>query len=215
MTEKRRRASFGSVYRKPKRGGGFYPGYYVRYTDAWGKRCEEKGGRTKTAANALLRKRADEKDRARNHGERRIERITLDELRPRLFQHWEATLRPTTVSGRRGFIKTAAEHFADRPLVSITQGDVQQFLDGLRHRKGLKAGTVRHHAAVLSSAFEYAVQVHATRANPTKGVKLPKAQRKERPYLTDEQRRSIYAHMPEEIRACANAEIARRQSHRA
>ncbi len=160
MAAKKRRR-FGSVFRRKRSNGTLYSGFYVRYTDAWGGRHQEYGGRNKSEAEAYLRKKGTERDAARLSGERQVGNVTLEALAPALLRHWEATLRPATVAGRRGFIRDAAKHFGKRALASITTGDVQQLLDTFSRRKGLRAATTRHHAAVLSSAFQYAVTVGA------------------------------------------------------
>lgn len=58
MGKRRSRRSEGSVERITRPDGTRHPGWYIRYTDAWGKRHREKGGRTKTAALALRRSTA-------------------------------------------------------------------------------------------------------------------------------------------------------------
>ena len=201
MSKKRRRAA-GSVFRRKRSAGGYYDGWYVRYTDAFATRRLEYGGRSKDTAEAYLRERLTEKDHARLTGQRPVEDVTFADFAPELLAHWKQALRPTTYNGRKGLVRDFGEAFKGVAMTRITTGDVQRFLDHARESRDLKPATIRQHAAIISAAFKYAITQRVARENPCQGLHLPRIQRVQRPYLTDEQRRHVYAHMPEEIRTC-------------
>jgi integrase len=85
-------------------------------------------------------------------------------------------------------------------MKTITTADIDRLLTTFRLKKNRKAATVRHYAAVLSSAWEFAIQQRAAVKNPCRGVKLPRADRRAVPYITDEQRRALYMHTPPRFR---------------
>src|SRR5262245_12876864 len=126
MDEARKRARRGSkqLFRRAKPGGGFYDGWYVRWTDGTGRRRQAFGGRTNEAARGFLRKREDEKDRQRVHGEKPVELKSLQDFLPTLLTQWKASTRPATVQSRWGIVKAAAAHFGKTPMARITQQDV-------------------------------------------------------------------------------------------
>lgn len=202
---RRRRNSAGSVERLPRPNGrGNFPGWYIRYVDAWGVRHREKGGNTKEAAQALLRKRLDEKDIAKRTGERPVQFAPFSTIKDRLVAHWRANLTPATLRGRSGIIEKVVEHFGDKPIAHVTSADVSHWLTGLRlEGDGRKAATIRHYAAVLSSIFEFCIELGVADRNPARGLKLPKADRRQVRYITDEQRRNLYSHMPARVRLLA------------
>src|SRR5262245_41361979 len=189
------RRSKGSVFQRPRKRGGYYPGYSIRWTDAWGERHRAFGGMTRDAAEALLRKRLDGVDIAKRTGARPLRLLALDDIKQQLLDHWRATLTPSTLAGRAGFVTRTAEHFGTKPMAHITSGEVSQWLNRLKLKDGLKAASIRHYAAVLSSAYSYAIHAGFAETNPVKGVPLPKADKREVPFITDEQRRNLYAHM--------------------
>jgi hypothetical protein len=71
QTETRKRAPRGSkvVFRRERKDGPEYPGYYVRWVDAAGTRHQAFGGRTHSAAQVFLRAKQDERDRHLLSGE--------------------------------------------------------------------------------------------------------------------------------------------------
>jgi integrase len=196
------RRSKGSVFQRKRKRGGVYPGFYIRWTDAWGERHLEFGGMNRDAAEGLLRKRLDGVDISKRTGARPLRLVSFADIKDQLLKHWTATLTPSTLAGRAGFVDRTAEHFGAKPLAHISGGEVSHWLNHLKLKDGLKAATIRHYAAVLSSAYSYAIQAGFAETNPVKGVPLPKADKREVPFITDEQRRNLYAHMPAAIRPC-------------
>lgn len=197
------RRSKGSVFQRKRKRGGFYPGFSIRWTDAWGERHREFGGMSRDAAEALLRKRLDGVDISKRTGARPLRLVSFADIKEELLKHWRAALTPSTLAGRAGFVERTAKHFGAKPMAHVTGGEVSHWLTHLKLKDGLKAATIRHHAAILSSAYSYAIRAGFAETNPVKGVPLPKADKREVPFITDEQRRNLYAHMPAKVRVCA------------
>jgi integrase len=197
---RRRRRGSQVVFRRKRRNGTFYEGWWIRTTDALGERHLEWGGDTKEAAKELLRKRLSEKYDARRTGERPVGNVTLASLKDDVLAHWRATLTPSTVSGRTGLLANAATYFGERAMKTVTTADIDRLLTKYRLKDAKKAATIRHYAAVLSSAWEFAIQNRAAATNPCRGLKLPRADRRAVPFITDEQRRALYAHTPPRFR---------------
>jgi integrase len=190
------------VFRRKNPEGGYFAGWYVRWTDADGRRKLAKGGRTRDAAERYIRNRLDERDRIRATGERPIPRVTFEEFLPDLETHLRAHVRPATINGRMGFLRASSKHFGATPLVLITQGDVQAWLTKVRIEDNVKASTLRTRRTTLSSAFTLAVDLGYMRTNPARGVKLPKVDEAPIPRLTPEELTALYAAVPEPVRSC-------------
>lgn len=192
------------IFRRARPDGTEYDGWYVRWTDGFGKRHLAFGGRTKTAAEAFLRKKHDERDRVRIRGERPIELQSLEDFLPTLEAHWRATTEPATVNSRLGFIRKTAKHFGRKPMAHISQADLVAWLTELRTEKNLMPSTLRACSISLSAAFAHAVDLGRAHANPVLGIrgKLPKPHEKPIPRLTPDEIERIYAAMPLGVRAC-------------
>ena len=199
-TKKRKRRGSQLVFRRKRSNGTYYDGWWIRATDAFGDRHLEWGGDTKDAATDLLRKRLSEKYEARRSGERPVGHVTFADLETDILKHWSATLTPSTVAGRKGLLSQTAKYFGERAMKTITAADIDRLLTKLRLTDHKKPATIRHYAAVLSSAWEFAIQNRAAAMNPCRGLKLPRADRRAVPYITDEQRRALYMHTPPRFR---------------
>jgi integrase len=67
--------------------------------------------------------------------------------------------------------------------------------------KPFSPATQRRHLAAISGAFRFALDREDVTMNPAHGVKLAKGQEYEPTFLTTEQIRKLYAHLPEQIKA--------------
>ena len=77
MSEERAARGTKMVFQRERPDGSLYDGWYIRWTDGYGKRRMAFGGRTKALAEAHLRKKHDERDRVRIRGERPVELQSL------------------------------------------------------------------------------------------------------------------------------------------
>jgi integrase len=201
--KKRKRRGSQLVFRRKRANGTFYDGWWIRTTDGFGDRHLEWGGDTKDAAQQLLRKRQSERYEGRRTGERPVGHVAFKDIENDVLEHWRATLTPSTVAGRKGLLKQTSAYFGDRAMKTITTADVNRLLVKFRLKDNKKAATVRHYAAVLSSAWEYAIANRAAATNVCRGLDLPRADRRAVPYITDEQRRGFYARVPQRFRVAA------------
>jgi len=202
MAARKARRSKGSVYRKKRENGTLYDGWFIRWADAWGKRRSEFGGRTKDAAEGLLRKRLDEKDASRRTGSREPRLVSLKDFMPQLLRHMTAVQNPVTVRNRKGFLKEAAEKFGNRPMSRISTADLMDWFVELRLERGLAASSLRNHKTTLSAAWKYAVEVGAAATNPVLAMKLARPDPSPIPYMTDEELDRLIAGMPAELLPC-------------
>jgi len=201
--KKRKRRGSQLVFRRKRANGTFYDGWWIRTTDGFGERHMEWGGDTAEAAKDLLRKRQSERYEGRRTGARPVGHVAFKDIENDVLEHWRATLTPSTVAGRKGLLKYTSAYFGDRAMKTITTADVNRLLVKFRLKDNKKAATVRHYAAVLSSAWEFAVKNRAAAANVCRGLDLPRADRRAVPYITDEQRRAFYMHTPLRFRVAA------------
>jgi integrase len=100
----------------------------------------------------------------------------LDAARPHL--------KPKTVAGYESLLRSRIlPELGHLRLVEITPLDVQSFINGM---EGLSPSRVRQAHVVLGEILEAAVRDSRIARNPARGVKLPRLERREAPYLPPE-----------------------------
>ncbi len=200
MSDERAARGTKMIFRRKRPDGTLYEGWYVRWTDGVGKRCLAFGGRTRTAAEAFLRKKHDERDNVRIRGERPVQKQSLEDFLPTLENRWQATASRNTFRSRIGFVRKTAKQFGTKPMSQVTQADLHVWLTDLKHRENLQASTIRHAATTLTAVFRLALEMGRAHTNPARGMRLPKADEKPIPRLTSDDVARLYAAMPPEIK---------------
>ena len=129
-------------------------------------------GLTRTQAEKELRK-------LQGSTEKRVpvgERLCLEELGERYVRDLErlGRKRSTLIAVRSALGKRLVPFpsFADKPLDSYTDKDVQAFVKSLEDDE-LSNKTIRNYVGVLSALFKYAIRRKLARANPCENVDLP------------------------------------------
>lgn len=121
------------------------------------------------------------------------------------YRQWtervEAVKKTELTANEYNTFKHRAEYFynsfADTPLKSITQSDIQPVINELftlnpSTGKSSSKGTLQKYIRAVSAVFEYAIEDRAIQFNPCKYVKIPKeAKSKKRRALSDEECRWI------------------------
>ena len=103
-----------------------------------------------------------------------------------LFRDWLAfwleevvkpDIKPSTYAGYHNKIHNhILPAFGGKPIDKLSQGDIQQFVDGLTD-KGLSANSVRAVFRILNAALSNAAESNIIFLNPCKDVKQPKAEK--------------------------------------
>lgn len=196
------RRSFGRCYRKRRRDGTDYPGWYVRYVEA-GARVERGGFATKDSALAFLAAREVERSEARALGLPELRRITIAEAVAEHLAHLGRTRRPATVSAAGTHLRALAERLGARDVLAVRREDIVQHLAALRRDRRYAPATLRLVAALLSGFGRWCVETRLARRNEwtnlTRG--LPAVDVEEPPFLTADELRIVYAACPAAIRA--------------
>ncbi len=197
------RSSFGSVYRKRRRDGSEYDGWYVRYVEA-GERRERFGGLTKEQAEAFLAARRVEKVVARITGEPPVRRVKLKEWRDDAVKEFERTCRPRGMPSRKVQIRHFVKRYGDRDVCDVRPDDVREHLRWLRDEREYANTSLHNALRVIASLFRLAANRGLCRVPPTKGLlrELPAIETEEMPFLEPAELRRVYAAMPAEIRPC-------------
>jgi integrase len=107
-------------------------------------------------------------------------------------------LKPNTYANYRHLTKRIYKAIGYMRLDKITTRHIQKFVldlcGGERHdkREGkLAPKTVKHHAALISTIFEYAIKQQLVQFNPCKAVTLPRPNQKEREVYTVEEAQKL------------------------
>lgn len=200
---RKRRQSFGSVYRKRRRDGTFYDGWFARYVEA-GVRVERGGFGTKTHALDFLSRKRHDRSAARAAGLPEVRSITVRELVEAAEKYFDTIMRPGGMPSRRCMDAHLVEALGDRRAHELTAEDVGAALHRLRVERSFAASSVHNAWRCWSGIFRYGVERHYLRVNPCRGLyaRLPKIDVEERPYLTPEQVRRVYACCPASARPC-------------
>lgn len=172
--------------------------YYVVYSVA-GRKKEEVGGKTMEQAKRLLTQRLYEADRGfvRSSGPVKFRDFVAIWRR----DHVETQqLKPST---REGYESMIERHFipafGDQRMDRITAEDIRRFFkqkqEGTSEKtaRPLSNKTLINAKRLLNSIFNFAVVIELLVKNPCKGVKLPRAERREMDFLRPEEVRSLLA----------------------
>lgn len=194
------RRGFGRLFRRPRRSGpGFYPGYWIRWTDGHGKRRQEWGGATKTEAEARLARHAIAAQQQRRDGGRRPRDLTFAEAVPEILAVMRARLRPSTAAEREIRYRQLGPLLGDRPMRRVTRQDIDDMIVAMRAR-GLAVSTTRSYVQVIAAAFEVAVELGIAEVNPCRGARLPRGEERPIRWLSAVEIDALLAAMPERMR---------------
>ena len=184
------------VFRKKRaknRGGGKYPGFYVRFRVGDREVVRWAGPDRSTAHDfaASLHRSTAREDLL---GERAVAAISAEDLKPAFLAYLEARHGEATVRGERGRVERIVRYFGKRPLREVGPGDVADFLTSLRAERHNQpegkappvpsTGTKNRYASCLSVLFRFAVEKGAALSNPVKGLARPHEDKRAVPFLS-------------------------------
>src|SRR5262245_21463772 len=137
-----RHRSFGSVYRRWRRDGTRYDGWFIRWTDAAGRRTQEFGGLTRDAAEEKLATHLQVRaaDRAAGVRDQR-DTPSFAEALPKILTACEARLKASTMKDRRSRLTALSDLLPAKPMRAVTTKDIDQLVTHW-HKEGLEPSTV-------------------------------------------------------------------------
>lgn len=203
---RRRRRTFGAVYRRARRGAdatGFLPGWYVRWREG-SRRLERGGFPSHEAAELFLAERRRERGERRALGLQELEVVSVREAVAR-YRAWlpASGLRPNSVLNRQPVLDTLEDSIGDRAVSALHADDV---LSAVRHgarNRGWGPSSQRTAAATVQSFLRWCAEQGWCRPGVGRGAarSLPRPDVHAPPYLAPEELRVIYAAVPERWRA--------------
>lgn len=172
------RREFGEVFKRKARNGKMLAGWYVRWTDIYGKRHQRKAGDSKQEALDFL---AEQRAIKRYQQVRGIEpvkkgsfRAIMPEVWPVLCVRWGDSTQRVNAE----LLKIVRAHFGNAIVKDIRQSHVEALLGRLKRERKIGPGGLRNYKNVLSAWFGVAVGLGYHDHNPAKSVRIEKAQEK-------------------------------------
>jgi integrase len=122
------------------------------------------------------------------------------------FRAYAADYEEWARGEHRSFRNTQCElrrltaYFGDRPLASITAGDVERYLRGLREGDGaVTAATMNRYRDRISGLYKRAIRLGLVTANPATGIRKAKEPGGRIVYLTDVEEQALLAELSTEL----------------
>lgn len=197
------RSSFGSVYKKRRRDGSEYDGWFVRFVEG-GRRVERFGGLTKDIAETFLAARRLERSRMRALGLADIRRVTVQVATDEYLAWVKAHRRAGTWKSVRTHLKRFASRLGAKDVVALTTADVAAYLDWQCTTKASAPATLHLALAHVGGFCKWAISKSYARDNPARARglerRLPRIDQEEPPYLSPAELRIVFAAVPPEIR---------------
>lgn len=181
--------------------------YYIVYSVA-GRKKEEVGGATAEQAKRLLTQRLFEADRG---FVRNAKPMTFREF----IEVWRTDhvatqeLKPATI---RGYDSVIERHllpaFGDQRMDRITAEHIRRFFKEKQEapskkiNRPLSKKTLVNTLRLLNSIFNFAMTIELLVKNPCKGIKLPRASKREMDFLRPEEVRAFLATFTDEEMRC-------------
>ena len=181
--------------------------YYIVYSVA-GRKKEEVGGTTAEQAKRLLTQRLFEADRGfvRN-GKPMTFREFIDVWRTDHVATQE--LKPATIRGYDSLIERhLLPAFGDRRMDHITMEHIRRFFKEKQEAtsektsRSLSKKTLVNTLRLLNSIFNFAMLIELLVKNPCKGIKLPRAPKREMDFLRPEEVRAFLGAFTDEEMRC-------------
>jgi integrase len=153
------------------------------YIDAHGKRHQVKAARTKTLAEAILRKRLDEVAQEKAEGGPILKPKPFSDIATEYLKYSVATKSQSSSRRDKHILRNLVAYFGNKMIADI---GIKQ-IEGYQAERSLqvKPSTVNREMECLKHLFTKAIEWRYTRQNPVKRVKFLKVDRQVVRYLTE------------------------------
>lgn len=168
-------------------------GWWCRYFDRFGRRHCVYGGADEAAAREHLDELLAHEDEL---AAGKIRDVSLGEFAVELWPLVRRRLAPKSFEALSGRVLAAAQHFGLRTMRTITRGDAEAFLAGLRR----SPRTVTAYRSALSVAWKAAIRAAAARENVWAGQPVPRPQQRAVTYVDEDGLRALVRVTPRRIR---------------
>lgn len=167
------------------------------YRDAQGHRKQIKAGRTKTLADAMLRKRLDETQKEVILGHKQMTKIKLSDFALGVYcEYMKTNLRSWYREQRR--VRGIIKHFDNKFLNEITSQDIERFKQ--QRLSYSKPATANRDVVRLKNLFKMAIQWGYAVNNPARDVRLMPENNARLRYLTRAEYDRLLIFAPEELK---------------
>lgn len=99
---------------------------------------------------------------------------------------------PASAKRIRTSFASLSVYFSDRPVSSITPGNIEDFKAWRRTEHKVREITIRHDLHALSGFFKYALKHNWTRYNPVGGVEIPSDKDAVRIHVLSDREEAVY-----------------------
>jgi site-specific recombinase XerD len=145
--------------------------WWIRYTDAHGKRHWEKCGRRSDAILLLAKRKHEKLLRTKLPETLRGRAVTFGELAEKAKLYSEESHTPQHHHQFVIKLQIIAEHFNDKPAEGITSDEIQSWLLAQSDERGWTPATRNRYRDAFSLVFRKAVDNHVLTVNPATLVK--------------------------------------------
>jgi integrase len=184
--------------------------FYIRYTDANGKRHREHVGGRAAAEEALINRRREVRE-GKFIAPHSIERISVGELAEKMFTH--SRDRGSTIDGNRRLLRRVFPLLGKMPAASVTASDINEVLRKVREpmfqdREGkaigrptlngkLSGASMNRFRFLLSGVFTYGIANGFLATNPVAGTKPFNESKPRERFLSDDEEAAVRKEMRE------------------
>jgi integrase len=174
--------------------------FYIRYTDADGRRHREHAGTLGEAEDALINRRRQmregtfiapaERKNAIAPAQRK-DAPTFKELFNMRMADLKRSLSPKTFRHHEYEFNCARlDGLKETPADKVGARDIEAVLNGL-HDDGQSLGTLRNYRALMSAVFAYGIKHEWITKNPVLKTRLRKEEKEEARFLSDDEEKSV------------------------
>lgn len=145
--------------------------WWIRYTDAAGKRHIEKGGRRGDAIDLLTKRKREKLLKKKLPEKLRGKAVTFGELASDALKHSRESNGDRSTTELDLKLKIIGEAFDNRAAEGITKADIQNWLLDQTETRGWSPATRNRYQAAFSLVFRVAVDNEKLAANPAARIK--------------------------------------------
>jgi integrase len=171
--------------------------WWIRYTDAQGRKRREKAG-TKSAAITLYRKRKTEALQGRKLPENlRRAVVSFADIARDALEYSKAHKVLDAARADGWHMDTILGWFRERAAADVRPQDIERRLSQLGEEEGLKPATLNRYRALLSLTYSIAMRNGKVSMNPARLVRLRQENNARVHFLSAEEEKSLRAKIQE------------------
>lgn len=168
--------------------------WWIRYTDAQGRRRREKAGSKASANRLLIRRKADALEGKKLPANLRTAAVKFRELADDALAF--ARAHNSQLANYEGRTKLVKGWFGDRAAEDITPQDIDAKLTGLAEERNWAPATANRYKALISLAYRLGMENQKVKWNPARLVRHRKEDNARLRFLSAEEESKLRAAIP-------------------